>query len=136
MAQRRPDRTRGPEDDAFWAWCDKGELRLQSCSHCRKFSWPPTQACEHCGGGDLSWERLSGRGALVSWCTFERDYYKGVLPIPWDTILVALEEGPLLISNPSGFTCAEAQVDLPVSVAFIECEDSAGPFALPVFQKS
>ena len=47
---------------------------------------------------------MSGRGTIASWCTFERDYYYGLLPIPWDTILVELEEGPLFISNPQGFT--------------------------------
>lgn len=133
MAQRRPDRTRGPEHDAFWAWCDKGELRLQGCATCSRYSWPPVQACEHCGGAQLSWEPMSGRGKVVSWCTFERDYYNGALPIPWDTILVALEEGPLFVSNPQGFSWPQIKPDMPVKVAFLDCEDSAGAFSLPVF---
>ena len=49
---------------------------------------------------NLVWAPMSGRGRIVSWCTFERDYYAGILPIPWETILVELEEGPLFISNP------------------------------------
>lgn len=135
-AERRPDRTRGSEHDAFWAWCEKGELRLQGCADCQGLCWPPVRSCEHCGGSALAWRRMSGRGKVVSWCTFERDYYDGLLPIPWDTILVELEEGPLLVSNPRGFGWKDIAPDMPVKVAFLACEDAAGPFRLPVFEKA
>jgi uncharacterized OB-fold protein len=123
----------GPGHDEFWAWCGKGELRLQRCADCGKLSWPIVAACEHCSHANLSWEKMSGRGRVVSWCTFERDYYGGLLPLPWDTILVELEEGPLFMSNPKGFVCADIEPDLPVQLDFADCEDSAGPFRLPVF---
>lgn len=134
MAERRPDRVLGPGHDEFWAWCGKGELRLQQCASCGKISWPVTSACEYCGHTILTWERLSGRGKIVSWCSFERDYYAGILPIPWMTILVELEEGPLFISNPSDISEKDIRFGMPVSVAFIECEDTAGRFSLPVFR--
>lgn len=135
MAQRRPDRTLGPGHDDFWKWCGNGELRLQRCADCGGISWPVVKACEFCGGTGLSWERMSGRGRVVSWCTFERDYYGGLLPIPWDTILVELEEGPLFLSNPQGFSWPDVKYGMEVRLAFIACEDSAGPFSLPVFER-
>jgi uncharacterized OB-fold protein len=94
------------------------------------------RACEYCGEEQLSWERLSGRGQLVSWCTFERDYYAGVLPLPWETILVELEEGPLFISNPLHLSRSEMKSGMALRLAFLACEDSAGPFKLPVFCKA
>jgi uncharacterized OB-fold protein len=97
-------------------------------------SWPPVQACEVCQASSLTWERLSGEGKIVSWCTFERRYYDE-LPIPWDAILVELEEGVLFISNPVGFAGGEITADLPVSVRFLDCEDDAGSFHLPVFER-
>jgi uncharacterized OB-fold protein len=136
VAERRPDRARGPVHDEFWAWCAKGELRLQRCAACGRYSWPPVQACEHCGGEHLEWAAMSGRGRVASWCTFERGYYEGVLPIPWNVILVELEEGPLFLSNPKGFTWAEISPDMPVRLSFVDCEDSAGAFHLPVFEKA
>ena len=136
MAQKRPDRTLGPGHDAFWDWCSKGELRLQSCTNCGHIAWPVVKACEKCGGQDFVWAPMSGRGRIVSWCTFEREYYSGVLPIPWDTILVELEEGPLFISNPKGFSWKEIAPNMPVKLAFITCEDSAGSFQLPVFERA
>src|SRR5262245_14657340 len=122
MAQRRPDRVLGPPDVEFWAWCDKGELRLQRCGRCHPLSWPAVDECEYCGSTELSWDRLSGRGKLVSWCTFEHDYYRGMLPIPYDTILVDLDEGALLISNPVGFSWKDMQAGLPVKLTFLDCE--------------
>ena len=79
---------------------------------------------------------MSGRGKVVSWCTFERDYYSGVLPIPWETILVELEEGVLFISNPTDFTWKDISLNMAVNLAFVDCEDSAGPFKLPAFGRA
>lgn len=135
MAQTRPDRTLGPGHDEFWAWCGKDELRLQRCDQCGFMPWPVTQACERCGNERFSWEKLSGRGTILSWCTFDHDYYRGVFPIPHDTILVQLEEGPLFVSNPDGFTREDIAIGMPVVVRFIDAEDSAGPFRLPLFAK-
>jgi uncharacterized OB-fold protein len=135
MAEKRPDRTLGGQHDIFWDWCAKGELRVQRCGQCGELAWPVVKACEHCASTDLAFAPLSGRGTVVSWATFERDYYQGALPIPWDTILVALEEGPLFISNPVGFTWRDIVPDMPVRVAFLDAEDSAGPFRLPVFER-
>jgi uncharacterized protein len=136
MAQRRPDRTLGVGHDEFWQWCGRDELRLQRCAGCRQLAWPVAAVCETCGGTQLAWERLSGRGRIVSWCSFERDYYQGLLPLPWDTILVELEEGPLFISNPQGFGWRDITPGMSVQLTFIACEDAAGVFKLPVFERT
>jgi len=135
MAQRRPDRalvTAG--DRMFWEWCGKHELRLQACMNCGEILWPVVKACEHCGRDALEWRRMSGRGQVVSWCTFDHDYYRGLLPVPYDTIMVELEEGPLFVSNPAGFTAEVIEFRKPVRLAFLTCEDAAGEFELPVFE--
>ncbi len=135
MPERRPNRVRGPGHDEFWSYCAVGELRLQRCDTCGHLSWPPTEACERCGQRRLSWERLSGRGQIVSWCRFERSYYPE-LEVPWDTILVKLDEGPLFISNPSGFDNDGVTHGMTVHLAFLDCVDDAGTFRLPVFEKT
>jgi len=133
MTMKRPDRVLGPGHDTFWDWCGKGELRLQRCGQCGHLTWPVAPVCEKCGSADLHWERMSGKGTLASWCTFERDYYRGALPIPWDTILVELAEGPLFLSNPLGFGWQDCVSGAAVELRFLDCEDSAGQFQLPVF---
>lgn len=133
MAERRPNRVLGPDHDDFWAWCDRGELRLQRCGACGHVSWPPAPSCERCGSANLSWEAMSGEGRVVSWCRFQRPYYQE-LEVPWTTILVELDEGPLLVSNPAGIDYDDLTFAMPVRVTFLDCEDDAGRFRLPVFQ--
>lgn len=132
MVERRPNRVLGPGHDEFWARSAKRELHMQRCDNCSHISWPPVVDCEKCSHSELQWEQLSGRGKVVSWCTFERAYYKE-LTVPWDTILVELEEGPLMISNPAGFVPRDMAPNAAVTVGFVDCEDDAGPFCLPVF---
>lgn len=134
MVQKRPDRMLGPGHDTFWEWCNRGELRLQRCTRCGEISWPAVTACEACGHNGLEWERMSGKGRVVSWTTFARDYYAGAFPMPWTNILVELDEGPWFLSEPSGFTADAIAHHMPVSLSFVPCEDGAGAFNLPVFQ--
>ena len=136
MAQKRPDRTLGAGHDTFWAGCAEGELRLPRCRGCGQLAWPVVDACDHCGGKEWAWETMSGAGKIVSWCSFEQDYYRGMMPVPYDTILVELAEGPLFVSNPAEFGREDIRFEMPVQVEFIACEDSAGPFQLPVFRKA
>jgi len=135
MAEKRPDRTLGRHHDTFWEFCGQGELRLQKCESCDHLHWPVVQKCENCGERDFAWDRMSGRGKVVSWTSFERDYYRGLLPVPYDTILVELEEGPLFMSNPQGFGWQELSPDMPVKLTFVAAEDTAGEFSLPVFER-
>jgi uncharacterized OB-fold protein len=135
-AERRPDRMLGGNHDIFWQWCARGELRLQRCDSCAHITWPVADACERCGSDRLSWERMTGRGRIISWSTFERDYYEGLIPLPYDNILVELGEGPLFLSNPSGMTWRDLTFGMPVQLAFLACEDQAGAFALPVFERA
>jgi uncharacterized OB-fold protein len=134
MAEKRPDRVHGGQHDKFWAYCEGGELRLQRCGDCTRVTWPVASACQYCSSKNLAFQPMSGRGKLVSWVTFERDYYGGGFPIPWETILVELEEGPLFVSNPLGFSRDQMTFEMPLKVAFLDCEDSAGAFKLPVFE--
>jgi uncharacterized OB-fold protein len=134
MVEKRPNRTLGPGHDQFWEWCGRGELRLQQCERCSTLAWPVTEACADCGGDRFAWVAMSGRGRVVSWCSFERDYYADALPLPWDAILVELAEGPLFLSNPQGFNWTEVEPGMAVEVVFLDCEDDSGPFRLPVFR--
>ncbi|MCX7864635.1 MAG: OB-fold domain-containing protein [Novosphingobium sp.] len=135
MAEKRPPRVMGGDHDRFWDWCNRGKLAIQRCRDCGHRPWPVIEACEECGGV-LEFEPVSGRGRLVSWCRFHQPYYGDLMPTPYDTIVVALEEGPYFISNPHGFSTAEATDGMPVSLAFIDCEDEHGAYRLPVFEKA
>ena len=133
VAERRPDRVMDGLNAEFWGFCAEGKLCLQSCLACGELTWPVVGTCLRCGCPEFEWRQCSGNGTLVSWCTFERSYYPDVLPVPWECILVQLEEGPLFISNPHRLTTRDFTPSLTVRLAFVECEDRWGPFKLPVF---
>lgn len=135
MTRMRPDRVRGPLHDEFWDWCDRGELRLPRCDACSHLQWPPATACDKCEGSSFTFAKMSGHGRIASWATFVHDYYKGSLDIPYDTILVALDEGPLFMSNPSGFGGDDIAIDQPVRLVFEDAEDSGGAYKLPLFAR-
>ena len=134
MGERRPNRAVGPIHDEFWQFCSRRELRVQRCRECASYAWPPLDRCEQCGSPELEWQRMAGTGRLQSWATFEQKYYD-VLPIPWDTILVELDEGALFVSNPVDFSPDDMVLDMAVQVDFLDCEDDRGAFLLPAFRR-
>ena len=46
MATARPARAMDPYAEQFWAFTRERELRLQQCSACGKFRWPPGPTCD------------------------------------------------------------------------------------------
>ena len=134
MGERRPNRTLGGVHDEFWAHCNERELHLQRCSGCGIYAWPPVTRCEECDDTELVWTKAAGTGELVSWSTFHQPYHRE-MALPYETVLVELTEGPLFVSNPLAFGHDDMTPGLRVLVDFLECEDDAGPFLLPVFRR-
>ena len=129
---RRPNRTLGGVHDEFWTHCSSNRLFLQVCADCTQLQWPPTQSCRDCNGVRLTWTFVSGRGRVVSWCSFFQQYYDS-LAVPYDVILVELDEGPMFVSNPGNFSVGSLDLGARVQVQFIHCRDDVGEFELPVF---
>ena len=51
-----------PYAEQFWAYTQKKELRLQKCSDCGKFRWPPGPTCDKCLSDEAEWAAIAGRG--------------------------------------------------------------------------
>ena len=137
MAEKRPPRflDEGSHHRTFWEYCNKEEFRLQKCSACGHVEWPPSFLCSSCLSEDLVWTKLSGKAEIETWCVIERQYDPELVP-PWPIIVVELEEGPKFVSNPKGIPHEKLKHGMPVKVAFIDCEDDAGEFKLPVFERA
>lgn len=103
MSERTsPDRShlpdpQDPETAPFREGCLAGELRLPRCQTCGRWVWYPRRRCPGCGGRNLSWTRVSGRGRLFTWVTVHRAFLPELAPrVPFVTALVELEEDPAL----------------------------------------
>jgi uncharacterized OB-fold protein len=85
-------------DRPMWESMQRGRLELQSCAACGRFRYPPGPACPHCGSLDYRWKAVAGRGSILSWVVFHRQYFEDHPP-PYNAVAVALDEGPIIVSN-------------------------------------
>ena len=129
MATARPIRSMDPYAEQFWAYTQKKELRLQKCSDCGKFRWPPGPTCDQCLSDEAEWAAVAGRGKVLSWTTFRRKYFDEY-PAPHTVIVLELDEGPLFVSYPSTWSghCGGM-----VLCWLDRGQDKFGEYNLPVF---
>lgn len=59
----------GQVDSPFWAGLANGTLRIQRCSACARWSWPPQWRCGDCGSWDMEWPEVPMAGIVhsLSW---------------------------------------------------------------------
>ena len=78
-------------DFPYWDGLIKGELRVQRCDKCERWTWPAEWRCGDCGSWELHWEPVDARGVVYAW---ERTHYpfsqKFKDLLPYVTVLVAL----------------------------------------------
>ena len=133
MTTARPPRAMDPYAAQFWHFTLDKELRLQACSDCGKYRWPPGPTCGVCLSEDFNWAPVSGRGRLISWTTFHREYFPEYPP-PHTVIVVELDEGPLFVSTPAHSEVAELAEGMLLQLAWLPAEDPLGAYNLPVFR--
>lgn len=84
-----PDR----DSEPFWQAIREGEIRLQRCDGCSTFRWPPRAICNRCFEFDASWQRVSGRGRIVSWVKTHQVFAPAFRDaVPYFVVQVALED--------------------------------------------
>jgi len=66
MATARPVRAMDPYAEQFWTFTLSRELRLQQCSACGKFRWPPGPTCDRCLSDDFAWSPLSNTSGTLN----------------------------------------------------------------------
>ncbi|MCC7078017.1 MAG: OB-fold domain-containing protein [Acidimicrobiia bacterium] len=116
----------------FWEAVARHELSLQRCSGCKTWLMPPRPMCPRCQSAESEWVPVSGRGKIHSWVTYPESPHPA-FEAPYSVILVELDEGVRLVSNPSGIAPEELEMDMPVEVVF---EDVSDDFALYKFKRA
>jgi hypothetical protein len=116
----------------FWQAARAHHLVLPRCEGCQTLRAHFERWCAVCGDEHFQWERLSGRGKVWSHCIFHRIYFPSSdLKVPYNVVVVALEEGPRLISNIVGIDSQFIEIDMPVIVHF---EDMTEEISLVKFK--
>lgn len=101
-------------------------MHLQCCPECGFFCYPAAPGCPNCMNMELRWTPVSGRGVIVSWAIFHKQYIEAY-PVPYNVIAVRLDEGPIMISNLEGPQPEGSWIGLPVSLVYVEVTGVALP---------
>lgn len=116
-----------PHGRPFWEAASQGVLLLPRCRACGRAHWYPRPFCPFCHADGIAWEQASGQGTVLA--------FTAVLRAKPLTIVayVALDEGPVLLTNLVGCTLDELRIDARVAVAFQSTPEGR---AVPVFAPS
>jgi uncharacterized OB-fold protein len=111
----RPNRLSAP----YWEGAKAHELRLQRCSDCGAWRFPPSERCGECLSVNYEWQAASGRGRVWSWIRMWQKYYPAFeAEIPYLVAYVELEEGPKIMTNLVGVSEEDIACDMAVEVVF------------------
>jgi uncharacterized protein len=129
----RPTPRVSPESAPFWDGCKKGQLLLQTCSHCGRINWFPRAFCYHCTSAEFAWVPAAGTGTLESFSIVYRAMDESwASEVPYTLALVMLDEGIRLTTRLIHAAERKPTIDAPVIVRFVEID---GGFVLPYFQE-
>jgi hypothetical protein len=116
----------------FWDGCARGELLLQRCSSCQAFRHPPSPICPDCLSDQHNWVRASGRGTVYTFVVVRETRARGWdKMVPYVVAVIALDEGPRMLSNLTHVAPEAVTIEMPVEVTFEELD---GTTKLPLFQ--
>jgi uncharacterized OB-fold protein len=121
----------GLYDTPMWASIQSANMKLQKCSDCGAFRYPPGPCCHECVSERYEWTPISGHGKILSWVVFHRTYFSGY-PAPYNVIAVQLQEGPIMISNLIDPPASGSWIELDVSMVY---ETIADGRVLPRFKR-
>ena len=104
------------ETAPFWDAVAAGRLDLQRCRSCRRHVFYPRSLCPHCGGLDLEWVTVSGRGTVYSFTVVHRAPAEFQAEAPYVVALVELEEGVRMLTRLIDVEPSAVRVAMPVEV--------------------
>ena len=121
-----------PETQPFWEGCANGELRLQHCQDCGHIQFYPRELCSACFSDKVTWQTASGRGTVRSWSEVTLPGAPGFeAEVPFVTALIALQEGPTMLSVIRNCDATAVDFDMPVRVLFEARDNMFIPYFEP-----
>jgi len=115
----------------FWQAANEQRLVIQSCKACDRLQHPPAAMCGQCGGDDLEWREMSGRGTIYNYgvvhdCPVR--LLQDEQPFNVAVIMLAEDPGIQMFSHLPGTPADEVPIKGAVEVMF---EESANGQMVP-----
>ena len=140
MRRPTPRLTSGGSKE-FYEGCRDGELRLQRCTACQRFRFPPQSMCPECNGTGIEYVCLpDARGHVVTFAIvpapLKQTMPMGAWPMSEYPIAIVISEiegadGARIVTNFPPDDVAALCVGLPVEYEFVTVDDVVLPRARP-----
>jgi len=120
-----------PGSRPFWDAAREHRLSIPKCRACGKYHFYPRELCPHCHSDDLEWTDVSGKGEIYSFTIARKPagpVYAG--DVPYIIAMIALDEGPRMLTNLVVDDVETVQIGDRVAVQF---EDVTDEVTLPKF---
>ena len=131
-----PQPQANPDDQQYWNFLARRELRIQRCVKCGRFRHPPMPFCGRCGSGDTEWAAVPGTGSVFSYTIVHHAAHSALKEsVPYNIAVVHLDgaDDVRLVSNILDAKPEEMKVGLRVVLAW---DDNGEGTALPRFRKA
>lgn len=100
MSYDKPLPKINPDNRSFWEGCREHELRFQQCKNCSHVRWPPSDLCPQCHSTEINWVISKGLGKVYTFAVYHTAFHPAfAADLPYTVAVVALDEGPHLLSN-------------------------------------
>ncbi len=116
----------GPDDRPYWEFCYKRELRIQCCKDCSQFQHPPMPFCGACGGGEIEWKQVSGKGRLFTFAVARYATHPALKSVlPYNIAVVMLDDAkPVrLVTNIVDAAPDALRIDMPLTLIWEPIRD-------------
>ena len=119
MAYQKPLPNVTSADRPFWEAAKEHRLTLPKCGQCGHVFFPPYLFCPQCISRDIRWIEASGKAKVWGHIEMAQPYLKSFeAELPYNVVLVELEEGPMMFSNVVGVPNEAIQVGMPLEAIF------------------
>ena len=123
------------ETRPYWQAAANQQLLIQKCKDCGHMQFYPRLICTECSSRAVEWHAASGRGNVKSFTIIRRAVSAAFeADVPYVVAIVALEEGPTMMSNIVECDPERVHIGMAVGVIFEQRLDEAGAASVVVPQ--
>jgi len=134
-----PSEISGPmptvDDQLFWDYCQRRELRFQRCASCFRFRHPPGPACARCRSFTSEWVRAPESGMVFSYTIVHHPLHPAVTTtVPYNVVIVDFPECDhvRLVSNIIDIVPEQVCIGMEVSLTW---ETAGNGMLVPRFRR-
>lgn len=134
MPERTLPRVLDTHAQAWWNGLREHRLLLQHCADCGHPRMPPGPICPECWSDKHEWRAHAGTGTVTSFVWYMQPLDPRFTEVPYNVSLVALDGGPVVVSNVLDVAFGALKIGDRVRARF--CDEPSGFTSLMFVQEN